>query len=130
MPPSGFHKGQVAHIRGFLASCATALQAESKANGETLNEALAREICDIERFMGANRSSDEAQAGLLKLVRTFYKAVSRCEPVSESDFEAAVTAGLDEVAQSILAIHVDPSRSAKPWASGSRHASAVRSLTR
>ena len=76
MPPSGYSRGQARYIDSFLRSCASALHAEAMANGESLLDALDRELADIARYSQKERITP-AQLATIKLTSCFYGKVRR-----------------------------------------------------
>ena len=111
MPPSGYSTTQAKHMQDFLQSCAVALEAEAADKGESLVEALNREIADIERHAMTTGGS-EAQIGILNVTNAFYKNVRLANPSSKEDYQQAVAQALISIKLDILAIHVPPARHA------------------
>ena len=105
MPPSGYSSAQSDAIATFLNSCASALKAESVSLSRSPVQGLEKECTGIEGLL-ATGSPDLFAQSILELTKAFYQRVLDMRPADFEAFDASVRKALDEVAQSILAIHV------------------------
>jgi len=106
MPPSGYSTIQATFIDDFLRSCASALERESAALGESLEESLMREIADIQRYMQSTHTLQEVQKDVLMLTKHFYEAVFGFRPSDSATYWRAVESTARSISKHILAIHI------------------------
>lgn len=101
MPPSGYNTIQFAGVDTFLRRCWDALVDEAKERGESLRQALTRELSDIERYRPA--SPGKGATAVLDLTHEFYKNVLEAsnEP-SDKDVDVAI----GKVSKEVLAVHI------------------------
>ncbi len=105
MPPSGYSTDQSCHVAELLRSCARALIAEAAENGETLVQALRREIESIKRYV-AERAPTAAQRGILLVTQGFYSEVLALAPADRSAFKAAVETAATRIEEQMLGIKI------------------------
>jgi hypothetical protein len=111
MPPSGYTRDQSGHVEPMLRSCASALLVEAAENGESILEALAREIDSIEWYMSESARSS-AQRGMLLLTQAFYQEVERRSPTTREEFWTAVRAAAQHMEDEILRVKIPVKRAA------------------
>ena len=111
MPPSGYSPDQMTHIAAMLRSCAGALVIEAADNGETLIEALVREIESIKGYI-AKSARTAAERGVLLLTQGFYVEVLAQAPSNRLGFDAAVDAAVRQIDEQVLGIKIPVMRRA------------------
>lgn len=116
MPPSGYSSAQASYICSFLESCSGALKSEARERGETLLEALRREVAGIDRVL-PDQDADLSR-DVLALTATFYRRLHRVYSEEAGDFDGAVESVLGEVTEAVLKVHVPGDRSEFPVAVG------------
>lgn len=101
MPPSGYNVIQFAGVDAFLRRCWDALVDEAKQRGESLRQALTRELKDIERYRP--NSPGKSATAVLDLTHEFYKNVlETSEEPTDKDVDAAIT----RVSKEVMAVHI------------------------
>src|SRR3954468_6484660 len=111
MPPSGYSTTQADHMSLMLESCSEALVREASENGETLLQALEREIDSIGGYLDRGAHST-AQRAVLLLTEEFYSSVLAETPGDVASFRLAVRRVLESFRREMLAIHSPMFRSA------------------
>ena len=109
MPPSGYSVQQSGYLAAFLKSCAEALEQEAVQFSQSLVKRLQVEVLDIDRFLTEGGVS-AAQRPVLELTKNFYERVAKWKPQTREAYWMAVENVLHEMRQSILAIHIEPTR--------------------
>jgi predicted phage gp36 major capsid-like protein len=105
MPPSGYSVQQARHIADFLASCATALEAEAESAGLSPEDGLRKECADIDRVLNSDWS-DAISGSVMRLTAQFYALILEQMRESGSGFETAVETSLENVRASVEAAHI------------------------
>jgi hypothetical protein len=88
MPPSGFTTEHTRGISDSLMSCLKDLITEGKTNHLTPEQALTREITQINADLKTNQRS-EVQTAMLKLVQTFYIGCRARHPTGYENLRVA-----------------------------------------
>lgn len=105
MPPSGYSSSQSAHVANFLASCAEALEAESRAFGRSADDGLRKECADIDRALAAGWD-DAISEAVMRLTGAFYRTVLEAGPADFTEYQQAVEIALQRVRDSVEAVHI------------------------
>jgi hypothetical protein len=105
MPPSGYTNEQSRHLVELLRSCAQALVVEAAENGESLVQALEREISSIKAYI-SDKAETAAQRGILLITQGFYSEVLAFTPADRSAFNAAVEGAARQIESEMLGINI------------------------
>lgn len=105
MPPSGYSVNQASLLADFLTSCFASLEEEAKSFGETIPQALSREVASIRRTL-REQSLGDAERATLALTLAFYERLSDSNASKPRD---AVQQAVELYTKAVLAIHVPAS---------------------